>query len=148
MLNDAACFKEVYIICGYTDLRSGIDRLAGIISSCSGNQPFVPDTLYLFLEGEPTGSKVSCGKMTVFCSCTRVWLTAAFNGRVPLNKSENLRRSNYDGWWKDWRLIPRNSSDRWNLNSWHMIVQKRELFFTVPALKNDSLCLFRESAKC
>lgn len=48
MLNDAACFKEVYIICGYTDLRSGIDRLAGIISSCSGNQPFVPDTLYLF----------------------------------------------------------------------------------------------------
>lgn len=48
MLNDATCFKEVYIICGYTDLRSGIDRLAGIISSCSGNQPFVPDTLYLF----------------------------------------------------------------------------------------------------
>lgn len=47
MLNDATCFKEVYIICGYTDLRSGIDRLAGIISSCPGNQPFVPDTLYL-----------------------------------------------------------------------------------------------------
>lgn len=48
MLNDATCFKEVYIICGYTDLRSGIDRRAGIISSCSGNQPFVSDTLYLF----------------------------------------------------------------------------------------------------
>lgn len=48
MLNDATCFKEVYIICGYTDLRSGIDRLAGIISACFGNQPFVPDTLCLF----------------------------------------------------------------------------------------------------
>lgn len=48
MLNDATCFKEVFIICGYTDLRSGIDRLAGIISACSGNRPFVPDTLYLF----------------------------------------------------------------------------------------------------
>lgn len=48
MLNDTICFKEVFIICGYTDLRSGIERLTGIISSCSGNQPFVPDTFYLF----------------------------------------------------------------------------------------------------
>lgn len=48
MLNDATCFKEVFIICGYTDLRSGIDRLAAVISSCSGNKPFVSDTLYLF----------------------------------------------------------------------------------------------------
>lgn len=28
MLNDATCFKAVYIVCGYTDLRSGMDRLA------------------------------------------------------------------------------------------------------------------------
>ena len=28
MLNDATCFREVYIVCGYTDLRSGMDRLA------------------------------------------------------------------------------------------------------------------------
>lgn len=25
MLNDAVCFKAVYIVCGYTDLRSGIE---------------------------------------------------------------------------------------------------------------------------
>ena len=48
MLNDAVCFKQVYIVCGYTDLRSGIDRLASIIETQSGCKPYVPDTLYLF----------------------------------------------------------------------------------------------------
>lgn len=33
MLNDATCFKQVFIVTGYTDLRSGIDHLAGIIES-------------------------------------------------------------------------------------------------------------------
>lgn len=28
MLNDATCFKKIFIVTGYTDLRSGIDRLA------------------------------------------------------------------------------------------------------------------------
>ncbi len=45
--NDASCFKAVYIGCGYTDLRSGMDRLAALIESQAGNRPYVPDTLYL-----------------------------------------------------------------------------------------------------
>lgn len=48
MLNDAVCFKNVYIVTGYTDLRFGIDSLAALIKSKSGKEPFVPDTLYLF----------------------------------------------------------------------------------------------------
>lgn len=48
MLNDATCFKTVYIVTGYTDLRSGMDRLAAVIESQTGNRPYVPDTLYLF----------------------------------------------------------------------------------------------------
>ena len=48
MLNDATCFKAVYIVCGYTDLRSGMDRLAAVIEAQTGNRPYVPDTLYLF----------------------------------------------------------------------------------------------------
>ena len=48
MLNDATCFKQVYIVCGYTDLRSGIDTLASIIDQQTENGPYVPDTLYLF----------------------------------------------------------------------------------------------------
>ncbi|MDE7282438.1 MAG: IS66 family insertion sequence element accessory protein TnpB [Lachnospiraceae bacterium] len=48
MLNDAACFSWVYIVCGYTDLRSGIDTLASIVGQKTGRRPYAPDTLYLF----------------------------------------------------------------------------------------------------
>lgn len=48
MLNDATCSKAVYIVTGYTDLRSGMDRLAAVIESQTGNRPYVTDTLYLF----------------------------------------------------------------------------------------------------
>lgn len=48
MLNDAVCFKQVYIVTGYTDLRYGIDSLAAVIETKLGRTPCVPDTLYLF----------------------------------------------------------------------------------------------------
>ena len=48
MLNDASCFKQVYIVTGYTDLRSGIDRLAALVQSYLGDHCFEPDTIYLF----------------------------------------------------------------------------------------------------
>ena len=48
MLNDATCFKQVYIVCGYTDLRFGLDSLASNIEKKMGCKPYVPDTLYLF----------------------------------------------------------------------------------------------------
>ena len=38
MLNDATCFREVYIVCGYTDLRSGMDRLAPIVQKIIRSQ--------------------------------------------------------------------------------------------------------------
>ena len=48
MLKDAKCFKNVYIVCGFTDLRKGIDSLAAIIADRTDISPFVPDTLFLF----------------------------------------------------------------------------------------------------
>lgn len=48
MLNDAVCFKNIYIVTGFTDLRSGIDTLASIVETKLECKPFVPDTLYLF----------------------------------------------------------------------------------------------------
>lgn len=33
MLNDAVGFSEIYIVCDRTDLRYGIDSLAGVLGS-------------------------------------------------------------------------------------------------------------------
>ena len=47
MLNDATSFKHVYIACGYTDLRRGIDGLAGLIQQEFRMDPFEEGTLFL-----------------------------------------------------------------------------------------------------
>lgn len=52
MFNDAAGFDRVYIACGYTDLRHGIDGLAGIVQNEFHLNPF-ENVLFLF-----------CGKRT------------------------------------------------------------------------------------
>lgn len=48
MLNDASGFKHVYIACGYTDLRRGIDGLAATIKNEFKLDPFDEGTLFLF----------------------------------------------------------------------------------------------------
>lgn len=50
MLKDADpnFFAGIYIICGYTDLRYGIDSLAAIIEQKYKLSLFVPNTLFLF----------------------------------------------------------------------------------------------------
>lgn len=45
---DAGNFKAVYIMCGYTDLRFGIDGLASKVQSEFSLNPFDKDTLFLF----------------------------------------------------------------------------------------------------
>ena len=61
MLNDATCFREVYIVCGYTDLRSGMDRLAAVIEAKTGTSPYVPGALYLFCGRQPDSQICQCG---------------------------------------------------------------------------------------
>ena len=47
MLNDFNCAWPVYIACGYTDLRRGIDGLAGIVQAEFQMEPF-QQALFLF----------------------------------------------------------------------------------------------------
>ena len=48
MFKDAADFKKVYIACGYTDLRCGIDGLADEIQNHYQLDPFDEGSLFLF----------------------------------------------------------------------------------------------------
>lgn len=48
MLRDTREFKKIYVKCGYTDLRYGIDGLAKLIQFQFGMDPFEKGTLFLF----------------------------------------------------------------------------------------------------
>ena len=50
MFKDAnpGSFAGIYIVCGYTDLRLGIDSLVAIINKRYHMDLFVPNTLFLF----------------------------------------------------------------------------------------------------
>ena len=48
MLNVAAGFKRIFIAAGYTDLRRGIDGLAGIVQYQFELDPHDKDTIFLF----------------------------------------------------------------------------------------------------
>ena len=50
MLKDAdpEYFSGIYIVCGYTDLRYGIDSLSAILERKFHAKLFVPNTLFLF----------------------------------------------------------------------------------------------------
>lgn len=48
MLNDATCFEHIYIALGYTDLRSGIDRIVAIIKNDFELDPYDKESIFLF----------------------------------------------------------------------------------------------------
>lgn len=53
MLNDATGFQHIYIACGYTDLRRGIDTLTAIVKNKFHLDPYVTGNLFLFCGRRP-----------------------------------------------------------------------------------------------
>ena len=89
MLNDAVCFKNVYIVTGYTDLRFGIDSLAALIKSklgegatCSGY--FIP----VLWQANGSNQRIGLGIRWIFCFYTKGWNKGTFSGRDPNQKFE------------------------------------------------------------
>lgn len=59
MLRDAnpQSFAEIYIVCGRTDFRRGIDSFAAIIEGKYHTNVLTPNTLFLFRGGSASKSK-------------------------------------------------------------------------------------------
>ena len=74
MLSDFTGADKVYIACGYTDLRRGIDGLAAMVQRQFNLDPFT-NTLFLFC-----GRRHYTGKATALCCFTSGWNPAASNG--------------------------------------------------------------------
>ena len=78
MLSDFTGADKVYIACGYTDLRRGIDGLAAMVQQQFNLDPFT-NTLFLFCGRRRDRIKAT-GKGTDLCCFTSVWNPAASNG--------------------------------------------------------------------
>ena len=81
MLNDFAGADKVYIACGYTDLRKGIDGLARLVQQQFELDPFT-NTLFCSADGGGTGSRDCTGKRMASSCCTSDWSRARINGRA------------------------------------------------------------------
>ena len=62
MLNNATGFDRIYIACGYTDLRQGIDGLSAVIRRQLGVDPFQKNVLFMFCGRKP--DKIKCCKQS------------------------------------------------------------------------------------
>lgn len=79
MLNDFNCSCPVYIACGYTDLRRGIDGLANLVKSQFQMDPF-QRALFLFCGRRRDRIKALYWEETAFCCCISAWRAAVSNG--------------------------------------------------------------------
>lgn len=70
---DSQTFNAIYIVCGYTALRYGIDSLVAIIEQNNTISAFLFQTRsFYFVEEHPQKSNVCYGKAMVFSFFTNV----------------------------------------------------------------------------
>ena len=81
MLKDAnpGYFAGIYIVCGYTDMRYGVDSLAAIIERKYKTNLFVPNTLFLFCGHSASKIKGLLWVMAISCYIN-VLNAAGFHG--------------------------------------------------------------------
>lgn len=97
MLGDITIAREIYIACGYTDMRKSIDGLAALVQESMGLNPYGP-ALYLF-----------CGKRRVRIKAL-LWEGDGFvllykrleNGNYKWPRTENEVRTLS---WKEFRWL-------------------------------------------
>ena len=82
MLNDFTGADKVYIACGYTDLRKGIDGLATMVQQQFELDPFT-NTLFLFCGRKRDRIKGCTGNGMASSSSTRGWSRERTSGRGP-----------------------------------------------------------------
>jgi len=71
--------KNIYIICGKTDMRKGIDGLATLIQDSFELDPY-GDSIFLFAGGVGIGINVCISTVMASPCFINVWITANSNG--------------------------------------------------------------------
>ena len=148
MLNNAICFKQIFIVTGYTDLRSGIDRLAALITSKTGDNPFVPDTLYLFcgrktnhqvpVPGKNYRKVIWCNKMKIISIAAvtaggKTTIVNELKKQIPNTKSLHFDEYSFEGEVDDFYTWTKQGAD---YNVWNL----KPLIKDILEIKKNSDC--------
>ena len=97
MLGDIRVAKDIYIACGYTDMRKSIDGLAALVSEHFQMDPFAP-ALYIFCGRRCDRIKALLWEVSF--SCTSDWRTAGSSGPALKMSSGPSPGSSFGGSWK------------------------------------------------
>ena len=88
MLVNFSNVQNIFIVCGHTDMRCGIDGLAGIITD-KYNLDLFNDALFLFCGRKKIDSKPFIGIKTVLSYYINGLRRVTFNGQETKKKSKN-----------------------------------------------------------
>ena len=95
MLNDGNDFKKVYLATGYTDLRRGIDGLAGIIRFQFHLDPYDRNTLFLFCGRRTDRIKALIWEGDGFLLCYKRLDIGAFNWPRSADEAVEITEDQY-----------------------------------------------------
>ena len=71
---------KIYLVCGKTDLRKGIDGLAALVTEAFSLDAY-DNAIFCFAEHVPTVSRLFTGTKQDSCCITSASKTDAFSGR-------------------------------------------------------------------
>ena len=144
MLNDLnpKDYRNIYIVCGFTDMRGGINTLSSIIEGCYKMNAFIGKTLFLFC-----GRKANTIKGLIWEGDGFLMLTKRLErGRYTWTRtSEEVRAMSSEQFrWlmhgfpsvHQFRLLILNTSRKYHI----FIVQKIEIF--LPFLSSFKCSLY------
>lgn len=105
MLNDGCNFKKVYLATGYTDLRRGIDGLAGIIRFQFKLDPYDRNTLFLFCGRRTDRIKALLWEGDGFLLCYKRLDIGAFNWPRSADEAVEITEDQYRGLMQGFEVI-------------------------------------------
>ncbi len=106
--------SQVYIVCGYTDMRRSIDGLAAIVKQNFGLEP-CSGSLFLFCGKRRDRLKALLWEGDGF-SCCRIkdWTMERFNGRAVRKKFKNCHRISSCGSCRDCQSNSQKQSEKYS----------------------------------
>ena len=110
MLSEISGFEEIYIACGRSALRKGIDGLATLIKENFGLSLFQKNVLFLFCGSRQDRFKDWYGKEMVLYSSINGSKPEDSAGPDTIKKRQRLQRKILKSFYPEWCLSLRRSS--------------------------------------